>query len=233
MKKIFWLFMVLSASVVMFNSCGDDNDEPGGGGNSNSTTDVGVVINGVKWATRNVDAVGTFAPTPESPGKFYQWGKNVAWNATGSATGWTHTDRTGSTWIRANDPSPTSWRVPNLDEVKSLCDAEKVTYQWITQNGVNGGKFTDKLTGNSIFLPAVGYRSGSPYTGISDVAQANEYGRYWTRTKADIPAFSTYTFYFGNTNDSPPEFNIGSPKYDWTNVSHLYDWGYSIRPVAE
>ena len=33
------------------------------------------VINGVKWATCNVDAHGKFAATPESYGMLYQWGR--------------------------------------------------------------------------------------------------------------------------------------------------------------
>ena len=33
----------------------------------------GVLINGVCWATRNVDAPGTFAENPEDPGMMYQW----------------------------------------------------------------------------------------------------------------------------------------------------------------
>ena len=41
------------------------------------TYDDGVVINGVKWATCNVDEAGAFAPTPE-----------------------------GTEWEKANDPSP-------------------------------------------------------------------------------------------------------------------------------
>jgi len=33
--------------------------------------DEGVIIDGVKWATRNVDVPGTFASSPEAPGMFY------------------------------------------------------------------------------------------------------------------------------------------------------------------
>ena len=37
---------------------------------NSATQDEGIVINGVRWATRNVDAFGTFAERPESPGMF-------------------------------------------------------------------------------------------------------------------------------------------------------------------
>jgi len=42
--------------------------------------DEGVVINGVKWATRNVDRPNTFAETPESAGMFYQWNDKIGWS---------------------------------------------------------------------------------------------------------------------------------------------------------
>jgi uncharacterized protein (TIGR02145 family) len=42
----------------------------------------GVLIGDVIWATRNVDAPGTFAATPESAGMFYQWNNKVGWSIT-------------------------------------------------------------------------------------------------------------------------------------------------------
>ena len=41
----------------------------------------GVIINEIIWATRNVDAPGTFAAKPEAPGMFYQWNRKVGWSA--------------------------------------------------------------------------------------------------------------------------------------------------------
>ena len=38
-----------------------------------------VLIGGVRWATVNVCAPGTFAATPQSPGLMYQWGRNIGW----------------------------------------------------------------------------------------------------------------------------------------------------------
>ena len=54
--------------------------------------------------------------------------------------------------------SNSKWRVPTIEEIKEMlanCD-----YKWTTQNGVNGGLFTSKKNGNSIFFPAGGYRYG-------------------------------------------------------------------------
>ncbi|MCQ2254327.1 MAG: hypothetical protein MJZ29_02435 [Bacteroidaceae bacterium] len=49
-----------------------------------------------------------------------------------------------------------SWRMPTKaeqDELRTNC-----TWTWTTQSGVNGYKVTSKTNGNSIFLPAAGYR---------------------------------------------------------------------------
>jgi len=43
--------------------------------NSSHQTRKKVVIGGVRWATCNVDAPGTFASSPEKIGMLYQWGK--------------------------------------------------------------------------------------------------------------------------------------------------------------
>jgi len=93
------------AVTTMFSGCGkDDNEQP----KDPLTYDEGVVINGVKWATRNVDEVGTFASTPESYGKFYQWNRKIAWNTTDRIViGWNNTAPDGTEWTKINDPSPT------------------------------------------------------------------------------------------------------------------------------
>jgi len=141
----------ISVTQEAANSGGGDDEE-------------GVVINGVRWATRNVDAPGTFAKNPEDPGMFYQWNRKVGWSATdplinsdGGNT-WDNSFPTGDTWEKANDPSPAGWRVPTYAEQLKLLDTNNVIFQWVILNGAGGCKFTDKFTGNSIFLPAAGYR---------------------------------------------------------------------------
>jgi len=145
------------------------------------TTDSGIFINGVKWATRNVDTPGTFAFEPEDAGMFYQWNRNKAWSVTGDVTYWDATESESDTWAKANDPSPAGWRLPTEADVKKLLDTERVTNIWVTQNGVNGRRFIDKDTGKSLFLPAAGYRIGSDgmlYSAGSD-------GYYWSSTRID------------------------------------------------
>ncbi|MDR1698298.1 MAG: fibrobacter succinogenes major paralogous domain-containing protein [Prevotellaceae bacterium] len=177
-----------------------------------STTEEGVVINGVKWATRNVDAAGTFAETPESAGKFYQWNRKTDWNATGDVTGWDKTTPGGTEWAEANDPSPEGWCVPTREEIISLLDEERVRSEWTTQNGVNGRKFIDKETGNSIFLPAAGYRVRDKGT----LNSPGSYGNYWSSAPIGIKER-----YLGFDSGVAAVGNYGSA------------YGRNIRPVEK
>lgn len=68
----------------------------------------------------------------------------------------------------------TKWRIPTYYEMEEL--VQFCTTEWVEINGVNGLVFTSKINGNSIFLPAAGYRVGDrlDYQG--------EGGNYWTST---------------------------------------------------
>ncbi|GHT25851.1 hypothetical protein FACS189430_12470 [Bacteroidia bacterium] len=158
--------------------------------NDPRTTDAGVIINGVKWATRNIDEPGKFAVSAESTGKLYQWNRKKAWDAvTVNVTGWDDTVPAGTSWATANDPSPEGWRVPTPAEMQSLCDAAKVTNEWLT-SPVNGLRFTDKASGITLFLPAAGYRGYSDGT----LYGAGTYGNYWSSTANGTT--SAYGLYF-------------------------------------
>ena len=172
----------------------------------------GVVINGVRWATRNVGEPGTFASSPCDPGMFYQWNRITAWATTGEVTDWDSTTPTGVTWEKANDPSPAGWRVPTYDEIIKLLDTNKVDNVWTTQNGINGRKFTDKSSGNSIFLPAAGYRA----TNGALVYVGSSVG-YWSN--AQYGTDGAYNLYFGK----------GSAVW---NASYRLG-GFTIRSVAD
>ena len=181
---------------------------------NNQTKDAGVVINGVKWATRNVDAAGTFAATPESAGMFYQWNRKKAWNSTNEeVTGWDNSDSNGTTWATANDPSPAGWRVPTIAELGTLLDETKVTSAWTTQNGVRGRKFTDKTTGASIFLPAAGHRG----SGGGTLYSRGSHGYYWSSTVYD--ASSAHFMRFNSTE----QYTDNASK----------SCGFSVRCVAK
>ena len=110
---------LLFVSIFIFTACNF--------GNSNQT-DESVVINGVRWATSNVDTPGTFAENPESHGGFF-------------------------TWEEAQDACPQGWRLPTLDELQSLNNAGS---KWTARNDVNGRLFGGGR--NQLFLPTAGWR---------------------------------------------------------------------------
>jgi hypothetical protein len=115
MKKI----LILTMAVLLASGSSKD---PG-------TCDEGVEINGVIWATRNVDKPGTFAALPEDPGMLYQWNSKVGWSAsdplwnTGNSNGWECRGMVGDEWSAATDPCPPGWRVPNMAQWELLKDA--------------------------------------------------------------------------------------------------------------
>ena len=194
----------------MFLSCDKDDKEPL---QSPLTYDKGVVINGVKWASRNVDEVGTFALKHESAGKFYQWNRKKAWATIGDISDWSRTIPENTEWTKENDPSPLGWRVPTFDEIKTLFNTDKVLHEWTTQNGVNGRKFTDKVTGNSIFLPAIGYRRDN-----GNLEGVNTESYYWSNTAQHESFGSILPGYFSNGGD-------------WYDVYRSF--GFNIRAVAD
>jgi len=172
----------------------------------------GVVINGVCWATCNVDRPGTFTTRPEDAGMLYQMNRKMGWSSTDpiiNSNGGTTWDSTpDSYWEKTNDPSPVGWHLPTSTEISSLDDTENVANEWTPVNGKNGIKFTDKTTGNSIFFPAVGYRSSND----SYLRNVNTQGFYWSTTSVNLTIESTrvYCASFGLTG-----------------------YAYSIRSVAD
>jgi uncharacterized protein (TIGR02145 family) len=179
-----------------------------------NASNTGVVINNVRWATRNVDRVGTFAQRPEDTGMIYQWNRRTAWSAASSTvTGWNSTPATGTVWTRLNDPCPTGWRVPTQSELFSLRDAGS---NWTTHNGVSGRFFG--TFPNQIFLPAVGKRD---WGGGGLLLSAGGEGNYWSSTQ-DLDRWANCLRFNSNSGD-------GSAWLYRDNRAN----GHSVRCVAE
>ena len=101
------------------------------------------------------------------------------------------------------------WVMPTYEEMRELLD--NTTNEWTTVNGINGRKFTSKTNGNSIFLPAAGYRSGS------SLGYRTQYGFYWSSSV--YPSYSYGARYLS--------FLSGNAI---TNNYYRY-YGFSVRPV--
>ena len=176
----------------------------------------------VKWATKNVGA-----SSPSDYGDYFAWGETE----TKSSYDWDNCfdclDSTGDSWGTykiggKTSISPTSghdaarenwggtWRMPTDAEHEELCN--KCTWTWTSQGGHNGYKVTGP-NGNSIFLPAAGWRSG---TGRDYVGQL---GYYWSGMLSSL--YSNYACFL--------DFNSGRHDTDYGYRSY----GRSVRPVTE
>ena len=180
----------------------------------------------VKWATCNVGA-----STPEEYGDYFAWGETEPkdvydWSTykwcNGSFTSLTKYNTSSSygtvdnkTQLELTDDAARanwggSWRMPTdaeLTELRNNC-----TWTWTSQNGVNGYKVTSKSNGNSIFLPAAGYRYSS------DLIDAGSNGRYWSSSLETGYPDGAYGLHFFSSN-------VG-----WLNYGRSY--GRSVRPVC-
>ena len=157
-------------------------------GAQDNTTDEGVEINGLIWATRNVDAPGTFAENLEDAGMFYQWNGKIGWSATdpminsNESTIWNshwngnyENPSASDVWQTKNNICPAGWRVPTITEFESLLNSES---EW-TETPVSG--ITFKNNDNILFLPAVGYRGTDAGT-LFNADLNGYYGSYWSST---------------------------------------------------
>ncbi|MDR1757419.1 MAG: hypothetical protein LBR51_00445 [Bacteroidales bacterium] len=73
-ELIVLLCNISNGNIVSFVSC--EQDDPNENNNNTSVTD-GITINGVTWATCNVDVPGTFIDKPSDFGMFYQWNRTM------------------------------------------------------------------------------------------------------------------------------------------------------------
>jgi uncharacterized protein (TIGR02145 family) len=172
----------------------------------------GVLINGIRWASSNVDKPGTFAKKPEDFGMYYQWGRQKGWDITGNEIEWDSSVSTNTVWEKANDPCPTGWRIPTQYELRSL---NEVGSTWETINGINGRLFG--TAPNEVFLPTAGIRFSQQVH------------------NPPIDAVGTNGMYWGSTNNGPSELANGLGFLTSSAGMTLFHRanGLSIRCVTE
>ena len=231
-KKSKWLWIIILLAIIcgalggfMFLGSGSDDAVVKDSANKKDSVNKEITvaentINGheyvdlglsVKWATCNVGA-----SKPEEYGNHYAWGE------TSTKSSYT-TDNSVTRGKKLNDISgnPTydvarkqwggTWRLPTKAEFEELLN--NCTWTWTEQNGVKGYKVTSKKNGNSIFLPAAGWRRGS------SLYSQGTYGYYWSSTPRES--------YSNNACDL--SFDSGSHSTNWDNRTN----GQSVRPVSE
>ena len=194
-----------------------------GDGKTHEVVDLGL---SVKWATCNVGA-----ENPEDAGDFFSWGetspKDIYYSTTDKYcscpdgetscydeshyTKYNSTD--GKTVLDPEDDAATvNWgsgfRMPTREEFLELIN--KCTWTW---DSSHMGYLVAGSNGNSIFLPASGYRNGS------GLYYQGSYGFYWSSTLGSCSRYYAYYLYFGS---SYHYVSYGSRCY-----------GFPVRPVAE
>lgn len=165
----------------------------------------------VRWATCNIGAAH-----PEDFGDYFAWGETTpkpSYTTSNCKNRGTHIgDIKGNPLYdaaRANWGA--AWRLPTkeeCEELRDLCD-----WEWTSEGGHNGCRVTSKINGNSIFLPASGWRFG---TLTFSMGQSSY---YWGSTPD--PSNDDLSCYL--CSDSS-KFNVG-----W----YFRQYAYPIRPVCE
>ena len=211
---------------VSFTKQGSSNNN-----NSNHEyVDLGLP-SGTLWATCNVGA-----NAPEEYGDYFAWGETQPqadnaynWESYKYANGtsyenlkfikycnnYGYNDFTDTlTVLLPEDDAATAnwgsgWRMPTQAELIELKD--NCTVKWTTRNGVNGRLFT-AANGNSIFLPAAGFR------GDGELYHAGSLGCYCSSSlhNTDFPFFEGYL-----------AFDVGY----YIVYYFVRSYGLSVRPV--
>ena len=216
------------------NGNGINTDQNGGNSNTGSDNATGTanghayvdlgLPSGLKWATCNVGA-----NKPEEYGNYYAWGETEPkttynWSTYKWCNGSSDTQTkycTSSSYGTVDNKTTLepeddaahvnwggAWRMPTDAEWTEL--RTNCTCTWTTKNGVNGYEVKGP-NGNSIFLPAAGYRydDGLYYAGY--------YGYYWSSSLGtDYPDNAWYVYFYSD--------DVGR------DVNGRY-YGLSVRPV--
>ncbi|MBR1787882.1 MAG: hypothetical protein IJ762_01640 [Bacteroidaceae bacterium] len=197
---------------------------------SHEYVDLGLP-SGTLWATCNIGA-----DSPEDYGDYFAWGETTGYNSGKTNFAWStykYCNGSPSTLTKYCTSSSfgtvdnkaelelsddaayvnwgSNWRMPSDAQFTELINSSYTTTTWTTQNGKYGRKITSKSNGNSIFLPAAGYRNDT------SLYRAGSYGNYWSRTLyTSGPNYAHYLFFISS--------NIHTG-----NGSRYY--GRSVRPV--
>ncbi len=182
----------------------------------------------VKWATMNVGA-----SSPDDYGDYFAWGETAPkdyydWSTytlcKGSSSTLTKYNTSSSygtvdnkTTLELSDDAARanwggSWRMPTDAEWTELY--EQCIWTWTNQNGVNGYKVTSKSNGNSIFLPAAGYREDSW------LRNAGSLGFYWSSSLCTDSPYNAWHVYFYSYSSNVSRSD--SPRH----------CGFTVRPVC-
>ena len=157
---------------------------------------------GLKWADRNVGA-----KSPEDPGLFFSWGNvegveigkvcDFSEEAYAKTKGYKLKGDIDAKHDAATVKMGEQWRTPSDDEFQELYD--NCTWEWTSENDYYGIRFTSKINGNSIFLPASGLGSGTSW------GDRGSSGGFWSSSFYSARYARDLYFYSGGV--SPQYYN--------------------------
>lgn len=191
-----------------------------GGKTAECAVTVTLTINGheyvdlglsVKWATSNVGA-----DNPWDYGDYFAWGETEQKKEYTAETSLTYDvempDISGNPeYDIARLKWGGTWRMPDGEEMNELMD--ECTWEWTAEHGINGAKVTGP-NGNSIFLPAAGFRN------FTSLYFLGERGSYWSSAPAeDGPEYARSL-----------DFDDNAVLY-WFTSERFY--GSTVRPVTD
>ena len=220
----------LNAALALMQQRIDSISGGNGGGSGQATgdwVDLGLP-SGLLWATHNVGAT-----SPEEFGDYYAWGETTTkqtynWSTYAYGNDYNQLTKYCSssscglngytdtlTFLQAMDDAATAnmgngARIPTMEEWQELIN--HCSRVWVAHNNVMGCRFTGP-NGNTLFLPAAGYRWGD------ELSRAGSYGGYWSSSLyADYPDYA-WGFYFYSSGQ---------------NVDYSYrSGGFSVRAVRQ
>lgn len=174
----------------------------------------------VYWSSYNVGA-----EAPEEYGDYFAWGETKPKSKYDQDTYAYYDDNTktyinigediaGTEYDAATVNLGNDWRMPTNNELQELRD--NCTWEWTQINNVNGYKVTAG-NGNSIFIPAAGYKY------LSSSISQNKNGWYSTGNNYEKSGGNGYAYTLKFSSSS-----ITSGPYE----SDTKWYGYTIRPVT-
>jgi predicted nucleic acid-binding Zn-ribbon protein len=162
----------------------------------------------VKWASYNLGA-----SKPEEIGGLYGWADPTGLLISDNPDDYPSADPplliSNTEYDIATAKWGPEWKLPTKEEVDELIN--NCTFEWTTQNGVIGAKFTAK-NGNSLFFPAAGLRAGVK------VKSTDKAGCYWSGTRSDDDTYIVYALCFGASKPMCIVF--------------FKEYGFAVRPVS-
>jgi uncharacterized protein (TIGR02145 family) len=176
-------------------------------------------------ANNNADP---FTPSWEINVGYWQWGRKFEAAAgptgsgssqanSGSIAGWSMSEASNNAWLdnskTVNDPCPAGYRVPTKDQWQGVLANNTFVNVGTSWSAWPTNYSSGKRVGNTLFLPAAGYRSSN--SGELDTRGA--FGYYWSSTQSGVSDAWSLDF------DSGATYLIGKNR----------TYGQSVRCIEE